>query len=314
MNKANIFNPVPRYKKNPLPFWQQPSLLFAIMGGINIVSCITFYIIGARYIQDPRLVAIIVLGMAFIMIVITYVITQSLERLVQINEIKEEFIKIISHQLRTPLTNINWAIDFLISKPENSAQNQKEEYYQIIKENSQKLLKLFNNLLLITKIRENEYKKNEEVFDINDIIDEMIENYSNFALARRIKIEKDFPPASPLIMGNIFLIKTLVENILYNAILYNKPGGSVKITVSEKNKKILVGVKDRGIGIPEKHRKYIFQQFFRGADAFHAQTQGVGIGLYICKMIVESMKGKIWFETEERTGTTFYFYLPSARR
>lgn len=314
MNKANIFNPPSRFKKNRPPFWQSPSLLFATMGAINIASCIAFYVIGARYIQDPRLVAIIVLGMAFIMIVIAYVITRSLERLVQINEIKEEFIKIISHQLRTPLTNLNWAIDFLMSKPENSATAQKEEYYQIIKENSGKLLKLLNSLLLITKIRENEYKKNEEAIDINDTIEEAVENYSNFASARKVKIEKYFSRTPALIAANIFLTKTLVENILYNAILYNKPGGSVKITVIEKNKKILVEIKDQGIGIPEKYRKYIFQQFFRGADTFHAQTQGTGIGLYVCKMIVESMKGKIWFESKENKGTTFCFYLPSARR
>lgn len=313
MNKTNIFNPPSRFKKNRLPFWQRPSLLFAIMGAINITSCITFYVIGARYIQDPRLVAIIVLGIAFIIIIITYVVTQSLERLVQINEIKEEFIKIISHQLRTPLTNLNWAIDFLISKSENSPMVQKEEYYSIIKENSRKLLKLLNSLLIITKIRENEYKKKEETVSIKDIINEAVENYSNFASSRKVKIEKIFPHTASLITANVFLVKTLVENILYNAILYNKSGGFVKIAVREKNKKIFVEIKDQGIGIPEKNKKYIFQQFFRGTDAFYTQTQGTGIGLYICKMIVESMKGKIWFESKEKEGTTFYFYLPSTR-
>lgn len=311
MKKLNIVNPVSRCKESRLPFWQCPSLLFVIMGLINVSSCITFYIIGAQYIQDPRLVAIIVLGISFIMIIISYVVTQSLERLVQINEIKEEFIKIISHQLRTPLTNLNWAIDFLSSKKENSLSVEKEEYYQIIKENSQNVLKLLNNLILITKIREKEYEKNKETVDIIKIIEEAIKNYSILASDKKMTIEKDFCSDSVLIKANAFLIKTLVENILHNAILYNKPGGFVKITVKNNNKKILVEVKDQGIGIPKEHRKYVFQKFFRGDDTLHSQTQGTGIGLYICKTIVESMKGKIWFETEEKTGTTFYFSLPA---
>ncbi len=309
-HQLDSFDVVSRCKKSKIPLWQCPTFLFVLMGLINIASCITSYFLGTKYVNDPLVVAIIVLMVAFILFIITYFVIRSLERLAQINEIKDEFIKIVSHQLRSPLTNLNWAIDFLISGDKKISDNEKAQYYQIIKENGTKLLKLFNTLLIIARIKEDEYQKEEESIDFTKLIIDEIQNHRAFAEASNIKIETDLGKAPVLLTANRYLIKTLIGSLLHNAIVYNKKGGNVKIEMKKGHKDILVGIRDQGLGIPMIYKKYIFHQFFRGASTFHEQTQGAGLGLYVSRLIVENRGGKIWFETEKDNGTTFYFSLP----
>jgi len=107
-------------------------------------------------------------------------------------------------------------------------------------------------------------------------------------------------------------ISLVFQNLLDNAIHYTKTGGQVKVSIDylKEKDRIIISVKDTGIGIPDDQQKRVFSRFFRGANAIKTETEGTGLGLFIAKNIVEAHNGKVWFESKENKGSTFHFSLP----
>jgi len=295
-------------EKYDLPLWECPSFLFILMGAVNILSCIYFYLLGSRYIEDPRIVALGTLVIAVIWFVISFSITRGLEELAQVNKVKEEFIDIVSHQLRTPLTNLKWAAEFLIGREESTEEN--KEYYSIIKDNSQRLENLLNDLLIVARLRENGVFKIQEKFSLNELIEEVIRSHKAFADASNIQIETESLEEPVVLATNRTMLKTVLENLLNNAITYNKPQGKVKISLKREPKRIIIAVADTGIGISKQDQKYLFQKFYRGSNATQINTRGTGLGLYIVKEVVKKLGGKVWYKTKLGKGSTFYISLP----
>jgi len=295
-------------EKYDLPLWECPSFLFILMGAVNILSCIYFYLLGSRYIEDPRIVALGTLVIAVIWFVISFSITRGLEELAQVNKVKEEFIDIVSHQLRTPLTNLKWAAEFLIGREESTEEN--KEYYSIIKDNSQRLENLLNDLLIVARLRENGVFKIQEKFSLNELIEEVIRSHRAFADASNIQIETESLEEPVVLATNRTMLKTVLENLLNNAITYNKPQGKVKISLKREPKRIIIAVADTGIGISKQDQKYLFQKFYRGSNATQINTRGTGLGLYIVKEVVKKLGGKVWYKTKLGKGSTFYISLP----
>jgi len=295
-------------QKYNLPLWECPSFLFFLMGVINILSCVFFYFLGRRYIDDPRIVALGILVIATIWFVISFAITRGLEELAQVNKVKEEFIDIVSHQLRTPLTNLKWATEFLLGRQDLTEES--KEYYSIIKENSQRLENLLNDLLIVARLRENGVFKIQEKFSLNELIDEVIRSHKAFADASNIQIETENLEEPVLLATNRTMLKTALENLINNAITYNKPQGKVKISLKREPKRIVIEVADTGIGISKQDQKYLFQKFYRGSNAAQINTRGTGLGLYIVKEVIKKLGGRVWFKTKLNKGSTFYISLP----
>ncbi|MCD5396269.1 MAG: HAMP domain-containing histidine kinase [Candidatus Pacebacteria bacterium] len=293
-------------QKYNLPLWECPSFLFALMGAINILSCVYFYFLGSKYIEDPRLVAFGVLTLAAIWFVISFAITRGLEELLEVNKVKEEFIDIVSHQLRTPLTNLKWAAQFLITKKRSP---EEEEYYTIIKENSQRLESLLNDLLIVARLREDGIFKIQEKFSLNELIDETIRAHLAFAKASNVSIEIENLEEPIFLSTNRTMLKTAIGNLINNAITYNKPKGKVKIKVKKEPKRIIIAVEDTGTGISKKDQKYLFQKFFRGENASQINTRGTGLGLYIVKEVMKKLGGRVWYKTKQGKGSTFFISL-----
>ncbi|HHE76682.1 MAG TPA: ATP-binding protein, partial [Candidatus Parcubacteria bacterium] len=115
----------------------------------------------------------------------------------------------------------------------------------------------------------------------------------------------------PKVFTDASLLKLVIENLIDNAIHYTRKGGEVSVNIERKNgRNIIFKIKDDGIGISEEEKKYIFKKFFRAENALRKRTRGNGLGLYICKSIIEKLGGKIWFDSKLNKGTTFYFTLP----
>ena len=122
-------------RKYGLPIWQCPQFLFLIMGTTIIISILVAYVVGSRYIEDPQLIALIVLFVAAILFIIASIIIKSFEKLAEVSRMKSEFVNIVSHQLRSPLSNLKWGVDFLISDKTDKTTEKQQEYFQILKEN-----------------------------------------------------------------------------------------------------------------------------------------------------------------------------------
>ncbi len=294
-----------------LSLWQCPQFLFLVMGVINIASTIFFYFLGQKYIDDPRIIALVVSAISAILFVISYVITRSLEDLVEVNRLKKDFSNIVSHQLRAPITNLKWLLE--------SAEKEKEikqlpssckEYFGLMEENIQRMENLINDLVIVAKIK-NLRAFPKRSFELNKAIGEVVKNFTPLIDASNLKIELDFNPDKIEIRQSQNLLRTVIENLLDNAIRYNKPKGRIRITTRNKGRnKTMIEIKDTGIGIPDKSKQFLFQRFFRASNAIEKDPRGSGLGLFIVKTIVNQLGGKIYFSSKLGEGTTFKIILP----
>jgi len=306
------FNIFAQCKKYNIPLWQCPQFLFVVMGFVIMVASLAFYAIGERYVADPRAVAFVVLMVSMTLLVIAFVITRSFEDLAETNRMKSEFVNIVSHQLRAPLTNLRWATQFLTSAEfVNSVREEHAEYFDIIKENSARMENLIDDLLTITRLRGGRMDTRRMKFSLAHLTKEVVSEYGSLALASNIEIELIAPDNLPQVFASYPLTKIVIENLIGNAISYSPGSQKVVIKLAETAGKVELQIKDQGMGIPAEDRKYIFQKFFRAKNAIQAEVYGTGLGLFIVKLILDGMGGRVWFISKKGKGTTFYFTLPT---
>ncbi|MBU4299579.1 HAMP domain-containing histidine kinase [Patescibacteria group bacterium] len=316
--ELNIFSQCKRYG---LPLWQCPQFLFVVMGIFTIATIFTSYALGARYISDPQIVILLVFLITAVLFIISFIITQSFERLAEASRMKSEFINIISHQLRSPLTNLRWAVDLLISGDLGNIEEKQLEFFKILKENGSRMEELISDLLIISRMETEKTAPQKTEFSLEDLVNELISKARAFAMSYNVEIKVETARNLPMLFGDVSQIELVIENLLDNAIKYIHPigdivsngvkgDGEIKISIFKKDKNIYFEIKDNGLGIPKEDQKYIFQKFFRSENARRAQTQGSGLGLFICKSTIKNNGGKIGFKSEENKGSTFWFTLP----
>jgi len=316
-------NIVAQCRKYGLSLWQCPQFLFLVMGLVITISTLTAYAIGTRYIEDPRMVALIVLLATAILFIIAVIITNSFERLAEANRMKSEFVSIVSHQLRSPLSNLKWAIELLMSGKLGKIEEKQTEYFKILKENSDRMGELIKDLLIVSRIETAKLPIKKMEFSLEDLVKELIKEFTPFAQASNVEIEILTKENLPKIFADPSQIRLVIENLLDNAIRYIKGRGVVEIKIESQarrkfltenlgrqDKNLYLEIRDTGVGIPKEEQKYIFQKFFRSENALRYQTQGSGLGLYISKAIIEKSEGKIGFKSQKGIGSTFWFTLP----
>jgi signal transduction histidine kinase len=294
-------------KRYNVSLWQCPQFLFLIMGIIIIIAAIVAYLIGIHYIENPQLIALIVLGLSGILFIFAYLINISFEKLAEASRIRTEFVRIVSHQLRSPITNLSWAIDSLMTGDLGRIEKSQLEYFKILKENSSRMKELIKDLLITSRIEEGTLPIKKEKVSLIEITKNLISQFLPFARASNVEIKFDFDKNLPEVFTDPNQIKVAIENLLDNAIRYIGRKGEVKIDLKKREKEILFEIKDNGLGIPFEDQKFIFQKFFRSRSK---ESGGTGLGLFITKSIIEKLSGKIWFESKEGEGTKFYFTLP----
>ena len=307
LSKLNI---VEQCKKYNISLWQCPQFLFLAMGIIIVVSSLTAYAFGTRYIEDPLTVALIIQLLAGVLLTMAAIITRSFERLAEANRLKSEFISIVSHQLRSPLSNLKWTIELLTSGKLGKIEEKQVEYFKIIRENSNRMHELVSDLLTVSRIESAKLPFKKQRFSMQEFVNKLIMEYKPLASASNVEVTFKEVDNLPEVSSDPSRIKLVMENFLDNAIRYVNEKGKVEIKLSQENNNIRFSVKDNGVGIPEKDKKYIFQKFFRSGNVLKYQTKGSGLGLYISKAMIKKAKGKIGFQSEEDKGSTFWFTIP----
>ncbi|KPJ71825.1 hypothetical protein AMJ50_00750 [Parcubacteria bacterium DG_74_3] len=301
---------VSQCRKYGLSLWQCPQFLFLIMGIIIILTGLVAYAIGNRYVAEPEIVALIVIGITLILFIIAFTITNSFERLTEANRMKSEFISVVSHQLRTPLSNLSWAAELLMSGKLGKIEKKQTEYFKILKENSTRMGELVKDLLIVSRLETKTLSFTNKEFDLSEIVKKLIWEFTTFAKASNVDLKFKAPKKLSKVWADSFQIKLVIENLLDNSIRYIKDKGEVQMRLEQRGNKIYFEIKDNGVGIPKNDQKYIFQKFFRSENIMKYQTQGSGLGLYIAKSIIEKSGGKIGFISQEGKGSTFWFTLP----
>ena len=307
-------------KKYNLPLWRCPQFLFLIMGGVIIITVLATYALATRYIADRNTVSLIIIVLTIILFIITFSITRTLEGLAEANRLKSEFINIVSHQLRSPLSNLKWVIDLLLSDRINRIEAKQFEYFKILKENSVRMEELVKDLLVAAKIETGEFPLKNMAFSLVELIENLISEIEPSIKKANTKIKFKVQPNLSNAFADPSQIRLVVENLLDNAIRYINPvrnnisqqprENSIEIKLSQSKNNLYFEINDNGIGIPKQDQKHIFQKFFRSGNILQHQAGGSGLGLYLAKAVIEKSKGKIGFKSEEGKGSTFWFTLP----
>lgn len=229
----------------------------------------------------------------------------------EIDRAKTEFISIASHQLKTPLTAISWIIERLTSGKVGKFTKKQKDYLADVYDSNKRMVKLVDDLLSVSRLEEGKIKIEPKPLQLEDVIKKIIEAHKFLGAKRRCQIIFEKPKEKlPLVSLDEFLLRQIAGNILTNAMRYSKDGCRVEIKLEKKGNNLLLTISDQGIGIPEDKQHRVFEKFFRADNAQKLHPDGTGLGLYITKMIVGLLGGKIWFESEEGRGTVFYVELP----
>ena len=306
-SQLDFFGQCRRYD---IPISQCPQFLFLIMGLVIIFSSIITYALGTRYIRDPEIALLLVLSITAVLLILAYLISRSFERLAQANRLKSEFVSIVSHQLRSPLSNMRWALEVLMSGKMGKIEEKQLEYFSILRENSDRMRELVKDLLTVSRIETARLSFKKEMFSLEKLIKELICSFEPFSKASNTEISFQAEKDLPMVVSDREKIKLVIENLIDNAIRYTKGKGKIEIKLKKKDGRVYFEIKDNGVGIPKGDQKYVFQKFFRSKNASRYQTEGSGLGLYIVKSILEKAKGKIGFRSQEGKGSTFWFTLP----
>ena len=228
-----------------------------------------------------------------------------------VERMKTEFVSISAHQLRTPLSEIKWTLETLANEKLGKLTKEQKEILEKAYDSNKRMLILVDDLLDVVKIEEGRRLYKLTLFNLEEVIQSVIESYQEKIKEKQIKFE--FRVSSkklPKIKIDVEKMSLVIQNLLDNAIRYNLPGGMITITLNSAEKEIEFSIEDSGIGIPEDQQQNVFEKFFRGSNAVKMETEGNGLGLFIVKNIIEAHNGKIWFQSKEGKGTTFYFKLP----
>lgn len=295
--------------------WQCPPFLFVILGFITILSLSTTAFIANIYFEEPEIPTVIATSIeAVIFLIIGNLIINGFNKIAESNRLKAEFVSVISHQLRSPLSIFKWTVDALErelkTKLTGGPDASLETFMRTIRETTESMIHLVNSLLEVSRIEAGRFVLKEEPFSLGEITEHIIEGFRKYAEASNIKIELEENSKTPNIVSDRDRISMVIQNLLDNAIRYTRGSGKIKIKISNGSSRLKWSVEDEGIGIPPEQQKYIFQKFFRADSGRKKQTEGSGIGLYIAKAIVEASNGEIGFTSEENKGSMFWFKLP----
>lgn len=310
---AQRINPLRPCRKYGVGIWQCPQFLFLVMGVIIMAAIVGTWFIANSKISDPLIVTLIVLVVGAALLIISFIITSSFERLAEVSRLKTEFIGIVSHQLRAPLTNLRFSLDLLLSENTEQVTIDPKEYFVILQENTKRMGALIDNLLTVSKLESGKVSVSRKSVSLEEAVNSLVAKTKPFADASRVNIAVNFQPGLGNVWADPFWLEQIMSNLLDNAIRYSQGGGQIEISGQRKGKKILLAIKDQGVGIPKDEQKFIFEKFFRSANALKRQTDGSGLGLHIVKKFVGLLGGKIWFNSVIDKGTTFYFTLPEAK-
>ncbi|RJR27359.1 PAS domain-containing sensor histidine kinase [candidate division WWE3 bacterium] len=261
---------------------------------------------GMRYVSDTHITPILdeKKDVSF------YVgIARDITKAKEVDRMKTEFISLASHQLRTPLTSMKWRLEMLLKGEEGNINDKQKEYLLNINGTNERMIDLVNSLLNISRIESGRLIIDSKPTSLTDLMLSAIDEVSNKAKDKQIRIIKDFQEALPVISVDPKLLRNVYINLLTNAIKYTKEKGAIEVRIYEDNNMILTQVADNGYGIPKSDQDKIFQKFYRADNIKKVETDGTGLGLYLTKAIIEASNGKIWFESEENKGTSFYVAL-----
>ena len=231
---------------------------------------------------------------------------QDITYLKEMDRVRSEFVHTVSHDLRSPLTSVIGYTE-LVERAGELNENQRE-FLQRIQDSIKHITSLINDLLDLGSV-EAGFDTRREFVQPEVILRYTLEMLQGQIKSKRLKVHTDIASALPAIRVNPIRLRQVLDNVVGNAIKYSNNGGEVNVSVQVEGDQIILNVRDNGPGIPVTDQPHIFDKFYRGSN-ISEQITGSGLGLAIVKTIVDNHQGRIWVESAEGRGSSFFIVLP----
>ncbi len=225
---------------------------------------------------------------------------------------KRRFITFVSHQLKTPLVAIHQYLD-VMSRLEDTGKQIEDHKKWLARclERTQEMRAIIDDWLTLAKIEGGLLARRSDEIELKAIVDAVLKGYEGLAGEHGVSLQLDMPDDEYVVVGDRTCFGVLFDNLIGNAIKYNRPGGSVRVRACRTPGDLTISVEDTGIGVVERDLPFLFDEFFRCRGGDEMRMTGTGLGLAICKRIVTEMGGGIDVESQVRVGSTFRVHLPA---
>lgn len=228
----------------------------------------------------------------------------------EIDQAKTEFVSLASHQLRTPLSIVNWYTEMLLAGDIGKVTKEQHKYLVEIYQGNKRMVDLVNALLNVSRLELGTFVVEPVPTDLVKLVRQVMDENKVLFDEKQIKLSDSFEKV-PEVQVDPKLFTMVIQNLLSNAIKYTPEKGKIVISIAPENEKtLLLKIADTGYGIPKKQQDKIFSKLFRADNVLEKDTEGTGLGLYIVKAIIDHSGGTIRFESAENKGTTFFITLP----
>ena len=232
----------------------------------------------------------------------------------QPNQSESDFVSIVAHQLRTPLSGVKWTLDMVLGGTLGALSAEQRALLLKCYESNERMIVLINDMLSVSRIDSDKLEYRLVPTQILDLLDNVLFEMASSVGKKKLRVlfaNKD--KNLPRVLIDVEKMRAVLQNLLENAIQYTPKGGKVEIDFQVAGELVQVSIKDSGIGIPEEDKKNIFKRFFRAKNAAKMEKNGSGLGLSIARGIIEKHGGRLWFESKVEEGTTFSFTIPIAK-
>jgi len=226
--------------------------------------------------------------------------------------LKRRFVTFVSHQLRTPLVAVHQYLDVLKHLDDQDAARRREWLDRCLKR-TEELQALIADWLTLARIEGGTLVQEAVPVDLAAVIGGILESYQAMAAAEKVSLTAELAQGPLAVKGDRNCLSVVFDNLIANAIKYNRPGGTVTVAGRREGADVVIAVADTGVGIPEKYQPFLFDEFFRVRDEHAKKTVGTGLGLHITRRIVMEMGGSIEVESQVDAGSTFRVRLPAWR-
>ncbi|SDZ65429.1 two-component system, OmpR family, sensor histidine kinase VicK [Evansella caseinilytica] len=227
----------------------------------------------------------------------------------RIEEERREFVANVSHELRTPLTSMKSYLEALADGAVQDAELA-PRFIDVTQKETERMIRLVNDLLQLSKMDSKDYNMNFSFIDLTKFVPQIMERFEMLTKNESIHFQHKLPNKEMYIYGDRDKLTQLMDNILSNAVKYSPQGGTITCSIKEEKERVIVSIKDEGVGIPKENIPHIFDRFYRVDKARSRNLGGTGLGLAIAKEIVLAHGGSVWVSSDWGKGTVISFALP----
>ena len=233
-------------------------------------------------------------------------------QLKHLDEIKDEFMSMASHQLRTPLTSVKGYISMVLEGDAGNVTPQQQKLLMEAFKSSERMVGLIADFLNVSRLQTGKFIIEKTLFDMRETVEQEVSDLKMIADSHAMKLKLKITGKDFLVVADEQKVRQVIMNFIDNAIYYSHPDGTIVVNLERLKDQVVVTIVDTGIGVPEAEQSRLFHKFFRAKNARKQRPDGTGVGLYLARRVVSAHGGSIVFSSKEGKGSTFGFRLPAA--